>query len=95
MSTHNINLSIQVLPLVDNPYPVIDKAIAVIQAAGLTYEVGPMETTIEGPLDDCLAVAKACHSACFVDGVEQVVTVIKIAEKIGGTSIEGKTSKFR
>ncbi|MEM7798950.1 MAG: thiamine-binding protein [Chloroflexota bacterium] len=90
-----INLSIQVLPLVNDPYPVIDKAIEVIQSSGLKYEVGPMETTLEGDFETCMAVAQAVHKACFVDGVQQVVTIIKIAEKVGGTSMEGKTAKFR
>ncbi|HMQ55073.1 MAG TPA: MTH1187 family thiamine-binding protein [Anaerolineae bacterium] len=90
-----VNVSIEVLPLHQNPYPIVDKAIAVIQAAGVKYEVGPMETTMEGDLDELLAVVKQVHRACFVEGVEHVVTVVKIGESVHGTSIEGKVSKYR
>ena len=58
-----VNVSVQVLPLVEDVYPVVDKAIAVIAASGVRYEVGPMETVMEGPLDRLLEVAKAAHLA--------------------------------
>ena len=43
----NANLSLQILPLVaeDQVYAVVDKVIAAIQASGLKYVVGPLETT--------------------------------------------------
>ena len=50
---------------------------------------------MEGDLDSCLNVAKAAHRACFVDGVSGVVTVIKIGEAVGGSSIEEKVAKYR
>ena len=93
--SQTINVSVQVLPLHPDPYPIVDKAIEVIRASGVKYEVGPMETTLEGELDDLLEVAKAAHRACFVDGVEKVVTIIKIADAVGGTTIEEKVSKYR
>ena len=69
--------------------------IAVIQESGVKYEVGPMETTLEGTLDELLEVVKEAHRACFVEGVEHVVTLVKIGESVHGTSIEGKVSKYR
>ena len=90
-----VNVSVQVLPLVDDPYPMVDNAIAEIERSGVKYEVGPMETTLEGPLDELLEIAKAAHRACFEAGATQVVTVIKIADRVGGTTIEEKVGKFR
>ena len=91
-----INVSVQVLPMVDNIYPIVDKAIETIQASGLKYEVGPMETTLEGDdLDRLLDVAKAAHLACFEAGASKVVTIIKIADALEGTSIEAKVGKYR
>lgn len=90
-----VNVSVQVLPLVEDVFPVVDRAIAVIQASGVKYEVGPMETTLEGPLDRLLDVAKAAHLACFEAGVAKVVTLIKIADAVGGTTIEEKVGKYR
>lgn len=91
-----VNVGVQVLPLVDDVYPIVDKAIAVIQASGVKYEVGPMETTLEGDdLDLLIEVAKAAHRACFEAGAGKVVTLIKIADALEGTTIEEKVGKYR
>ena len=90
-----VNVSVQVLPLVEDVYPVVDKAIEAIQASGVTYEVGPLETTMEGDLDTLLEVAKAAHLACFEAGAGKVVTFIKIADALEGTTIDEKLSKYR
>jgi uncharacterized protein (TIGR00106 family) len=93
--TKTVNVSVQVLPLHPQPYPIVDRAIAVIAASGVKYEVGPLETTLEGDLDTLLEVAKAAHRACFDGGAEKVVTLIKIADAVDGTTIEEKVSKYR
>ena len=90
-----VNLSIQVLPLTEDVFPLVDKAIAIIEQSGLRYEVGPMETTIEGPLDALMDVAKEAHLACMEAGAEHVVTIIKIADAREGTTIDEKVSKYR
>ena len=91
-----VNVGVQVLPLVDDVYPIVDKAIAVIQASGVKYEVGPLETTLEGDdLDLLIEVAKAAHRACFEAGAGKVVTLIKIADALEGTTIEEKVGKYR
>ncbi len=91
-----VNVSVQVLPLVEDAYPIVDRAIAAIQASGVKYEVGPMETTLEGDdLDQLLEVAKSAHRACFEAGAGKVVTIIKIADARAGTSIEEKVGKYR
>ncbi|GAB4475767.1 MAG: thiamine-binding protein [Anaerolineae bacterium] len=98
MAAHRrtVNVAVQVLPLAEDPYPIVDRAIAVIQASGLRYEVGPMETTLEGDdLDALLAVAREAHLACFEAGASKVVTIIKIADAVEGTSIDEKVGKYR
>ena len=91
-----VNVDIQVLPSTSGDvYAIVDRAIGVIQASGLKYEVGALGTTVEGDLETCLDVAKRAHRACFVDGVAGVVTIIKIGEAVGGSTIEEKVSKFR
>jgi uncharacterized protein (TIGR00106 family) len=94
-NNRTVNVSVQVLPLVENVYPVVDRAIEVIAASGVKYEVGPMETVMEGPLDKLLDVAKAAHRACFEAGAARVVTIIKIGDAEGGTSIEEKVGRYR
>lgn len=90
-----VNVSVQVLPLCDDPFPLIDRAIRVIQDSGVRYEVDPMETVMEGPLDTLLQVAKAAHLACMEAGAERLVTLIKIGDRREGTSMDGKVSKYR
>lgn len=90
-----VNVAVQVLPLVEDAFPVVDRAIAAIAASGVHYEVGPMETVLEGPLDRLLDVAKAAHLACFEAGAGQVVTIIKIGDRVGGTTIADKVAKHR
>jgi uncharacterized protein (TIGR00106 family) len=90
-----VNVAVEVIPLVPDLYPVVDRAIRVIHDSGVKYEVGPMETTMEGPLDRLLEVAKAAHLACFEAGAEKVVTIIKIGDRIGGTTIEEKVGRYR
>lgn len=90
-----VNVAVQVLPLVEDVFPVVDKAIEVIARSGVKYEVGPMETVMEGPLDRLLEVAKQAHLACFEAGAEKVMTIIKIADQTCGTTIEEKVAKYR
>lgn len=91
----DVNVSVQVIPLCEDVYAIVDRAIAAIAASGVSYEVGPMETTMEGDLDRLLKAAKAAHRACFVDGVRRVLTLIKIDEAVGGTSMAEKVGKYR
>lgn len=96
MTEKTVNVGVQVLPLVEDAIPVVDAAIETIQASGVKYEVGPLETTLEGDdLDELIEVAKAAHRACFTAGAGAVVTFIKIADAVGGTTIEGKVGKYR
>lgn len=90
-----VTVAVEVLPLCDDPYPVVDRAIEAIAATGIKYQVGPMETTVEGDLDAALAAAKAAHLACFEAGAQRVVTLIKIGDAVGGSTIEDKLAKYR
>ncbi len=90
-----VNVAVQVLPLTSDPFPLVNAAIAVIQASGVTYEVDAMETVMEGPLDRLLEIARQAHLACMEGGAAQAVTIIKIGDRRGGTTIAEKVDKFR
>ncbi len=92
---HTVTVAVQVLPLTPDAYAVVDRAIEVIARSGVKYEVGPMETTMEGDLDQLLAVAKSAHRVCLAAGAERVVTIIKIGDSIGGSTIADKVGKYR
>lgn len=95
-----VNVGVQVLPLTEDALPIVDRAIAALNAVAnahqLTVEVGPLETTIEGPFEAALAAAQAAHLACVEAGTQHVITLIKIADGVNGAhTIAEKTSKYR
>jgi len=91
----DITVSFEVIPLCDDPYPVVDKAIEVVQRSGVKYEVGPHETTMEGELDRLLEIVKEGHRACFEAGAQRVITFVKIVDAVGGTTIAETVAKYR
>jgi len=58
----------------------VEAAIAVIEASGLRYEVGPLGTSLEGGPDELWPVVRAAHEACLAAGAATVVTVVKVAQ---------------
>lgn len=95
-------VEIQCLPrpagLPDDPYKHVDAAISRIIASGLTYEVGPLGTSIEGSPDEIWPLLREVHEACLESGAEGIISVIKLSEAGAGrqaSTIAGLTGKFR
>ena len=55
----------------------------------------PLETVLEGTLDECLAAARAAHDASFEAGVRRTLTILKISDGIDGSTIDDKLAKYR
>ena len=91
------NLSLQILPVVDEEeiYEIVDQVISIIQGTNLPYVVGPMETTVEGNIDELLALVKKSLQICTAAGAPRVVAVVKIDYKPAGVTIDEKISKYR
>ncbi|MFA7297168.1 MAG: thiamine-binding protein [Dehalococcoidia bacterium] len=82
----------------EDRYKHVEAAIAVIQACGLTYEVGAMGTTVEGPPDALWSLARAVHEACLRSGADGVMSVVKFSESRDPalqSTIDSLTGKFR
>ena len=92
-----VNVSLQVIPVVleDRIYPVVDKVIEYIEASGVKYEVGPMETTMEGELDELLDIVKKAQEICVDHGASRVVSIVKIDYKAEGVTMNEKIYKYR
>ena len=92
-----VNLSLQVIPNVkeEDIYYVVDQVIARIAESGLKYEVGPMETTIEGELDELLKIVKDSQEICVKHGASRVFSVVKIYYNPEGVTIDEKIGKYR
>ncbi|ADO54440.1 hypothetical protein NS115_16535 [Paenibacillus jamilae] len=94
----NTLLSIQVIPKTPNnedSYPYVDKAIEVIQRSGVKHQVNPLDTTMEGELDELLKVVKDMHEALTEAGSPSVISQIKIAHNPQGISMNKLTEKYR
>ncbi|MGE5544803.1 MAG: MTH1187 family thiamine-binding protein [Bacillota bacterium] len=91
------NVSLQVIPNVaeDRLYPVVDKVIDLIRESGVRYEVGPMETTMEGELTHLLAIVEKAQGICLAEGATRIVSVVKIDYKADGVTIDEKISQYR
>lgn len=91
-------LSIQVIPKTsagEDNIPYIDKAIEVIQHSGVKYQVNPLETTMEGELDNLLDIVKEMHATLTGAGIASVISQIKIAHNPDGISMDKLTRKYR
>ena len=49
--------------------------------AGIKYRLTPMNTVIEGDLEQLLSLAKKMHDSAFSAGAARVVTTIRIDER--------------
>ena len=50
-------MSVQIVPRTPNNQdviPYVDEAIKIIDESGLHYRVGPLETTVQGDMSECL-----------------------------------------
>lgn len=92
-----VNVSLQVLPRVsdDRIYEVVDKVIAYIDSCGVKYEVGPMETTMEGELEYLLDIVKNAQEICVREGATRVMSMVKIDYKPEGVTMDEKIAKYR
>ena len=82
-SENEVLVAFQVIPRLreGNNFEVVDRAIAVVKARGVPFQVSAMETTMKGELDHLLEVVKAAQQACLDAGAVEVITNIKIHHK--------------
>lgn len=96
---HNSSISFQVLPKAKSDkqmIKIIDQVIKMIQQSGVNYEVGPMETTMEGDLETLLQIVKKAQYLCIKTGAKNVFTNVKIIYNPKGVmTIAEKVTKHR
>jgi len=96
---HNSSISFQVLPKTKNDKElirIVDEVIKMVKQSGVSYEVGPMETTMEGDLETLFNIVKKAQFICIKAGVESVFTDVKIIYSPKGVlTIEQKVKKHR
>ncbi len=97
MHQHIINASIQILPVVQDrhPYLWVDEAIAIIQQAGIKYEVGPFATVLEGTYAEVMDVIHSINEHLRHQGCNEWIMGLQIQIR-ANANVTGdeKTAKF-
>src|SRR5690606_20622154 len=94
----NASVAIQVLPKVETDElvcKIVDEVIAYIKSTGLSYYVGPFETTIEGEFEELMDIVKECQYIAIKSGCPSVMSYVKICFKPEGgvLTIDQKVTK--
>lgn len=94
----NASVAIQVLPKVDTDElvcKIVDEVIEYIKSTGLSYHVGPFETTIEGEFEELMDIVKECQYIAIKSGCPSVMSYVKIHFKPEGgvLTIDQKVAK--
>ncbi|WP_338130622.1 thiamine-binding protein [Cohnella ginsengisoli] len=89
-------LSIQILPKAakpeDDTHLYVDRAIEIIKASGVAYRVGPLETTMEGDLDQLLDIVKEMNRAMFEKGKPIRPVANQAARSRNGRRLDGASA---
>ncbi|WP_312470670.1 thiamine-binding protein [Neobacillus sp.] len=94
----NSLISIQIIPKTKNGesvIPYVDEAIRVIQESGVKFEVHPLETTMEGDLQQLLQVITKMNDRMIELGSSNVISQIKVLYQPSGISMDQLTEKYR
>jgi len=94
----NSLISIQIIPKTKNGedvIPYVDEAIKVIDESGVKYEVHPLETTMEGELQELFRVISKMNERMIEMGSKNVISQVKILYQPTGISMDDLTEKYR
>lgn len=94
----NALLSVQIIPKTKNgedTIPYVDQAIAVIDESGVKYQVGPLETTMEGELSELFSIVEKMNEKMIAAGIESVISEVKVFYNPEGASMDALTEKYR
>lgn len=98
MHQHTINASIQLLPIVQDrhAYEWVDEAIDIIKNSGLSYEVGPFATTVEGTYQQVMELINHINEHLYQRNCTEWIASVQIQIR-SGEDITGslKTAKHR
>jgi uncharacterized protein YqgV (UPF0045/DUF77 family) len=98
MHQYIINASIQIIPVVQDrhPYLWVDEAISIIEDSGISYDVGPFATTLEGTYEQVMKVINDVNEFLLSKGCSEWISNIQIQIRADG-DITGdeKTSKYK
>ncbi|RSK25992.1 thiamine-binding protein [Bacillus sp. HMF5848] len=94
----NALMSVQIIPKTKNGedvIPYVDEAIKVIHDSGVKYEVHPLETTMEGEMNQLLQIVADMNERMVEMGSPNVISQIKLLYQPSEISMSDLTKKYR
>lgn len=94
---HDTLMSVQIIPKTPNGedvIPYVDEAIKVIDDSGLAYRVGPLETTVQGEMNECLILIQKLNERMVELEVPSTICQVKFYHVPEGITIETLTGKY-
>jgi len=94
----NSLISVQIIPKtnkIEEVIPAVDAAIKVIDESGVKYQVQPLETTMEGDLQQLLNIVQKMNEKMIEIGCHNVITQMKILYQPQGITMDDLTEKYR
>jgi len=91
-------VSVQILPKTkdgEDIIPYVDEAIRVIQESGVKYEVHPLETTMEGELEQLFSIIVKMNERMMEIGSKNVISQVKVLYQPEGITMDQLTEKYR
>ena len=82
-------MSVQIIPKTprnEDIIPYVDEAIKIIDQSGMRYRVGPLETTIQGNMSECLILIQKLNERMVELECPSVISQVKfyhVPEGIG------------
>jgi uncharacterized protein YqgV (UPF0045/DUF77 family) len=98
MHQYIVNASLQIIPVVEDrhPYLWVDEAISIIEDSGISYDVGPFATVLEGTYEQVMKVINDVNEFLLSKGCAEWISNIQIQiRSFGDITGEEKTSKFK
>jgi uncharacterized protein (TIGR00106 family) len=94
----NALISIQIIPKTKNGedvIPYVDEAIKIIAESGVKYEVHPLETTMEGELEELFRIIARMNERMIEMGSKNVISQVKILFQPVGITMDDLTEKYK
>ncbi|MGD6857502.1 thiamine-binding protein [Bacillus infantis] len=91
-------ISIQIIPKTKNGedvIPYVDEAIKIIAESGVKYEVHPLETTMEGELEELFGIIARMNERMIEMGSKNVISQVKILFQPDGITMDDLTDKYK
>lgn len=90
-------MSIQIIPKTPNNedvIPYVNEAIKIIDQSGMHYRVGPLETSVQGDMNECLILIQNLNQRMVELECPSIISQVKFYHVPEGIEIETLTGKY-